>query len=204
VIGRRGELDPLAVAGVEYFGQRVSPINCLGDSVVGLFGNQPAAGAQRRCHAAQSASGITQVYEKQPAVDQVVAAGFDLIAGDVTPAHLNVRRNQIAEEPRINVDRDDLPLRTHATGKPAHRRAGAGTDLQTAPSRSHADRIEVPERRRIPLGLNKPQAHKLVPRLRSCGEVASSPRHEQSSHDQPFPAAIRVSTSVGDGCPRRP
>ena len=117
-------------------------------------------------------------------MDQVVAGGFDLIAGDVTPAHLNVRLNQIAEEPAINVDRDDPPPRTHATGKPAHHRAGAGTDLQTAPSRSHADRIEVPERRRIALGLNKPQAHKLVPRLRSCGEVASSPRHEEYFGDQ--------------------
>ena len=55
---------------------------------------------------------------------------------DVAPAHLAVRLTRIAEEPRINVDRDDPPVRAHATGEPAHHRAGAGAGLHPQLRRS--------------------------------------------------------------------
>ena len=57
---------------MEGLGQRVGGIKRLNSAVIGFFGDQPAARAQRRYHAPQYVSGIIHVRQERPAVNEIV------------------------------------------------------------------------------------------------------------------------------------
>jgi hypothetical protein len=158
----------------ECLGQRVSGIKRLNNAEIGVFGDQPAPRAQRRRHAPQYVSGIIHVHQERPAVNEIVCGWLDVILRDVAAAHLHVRRAQIAEKPRIQIDRDDPPSATHPLGKPAHHRASASADLQTTPALPDTDTVETSEGPRIAQCLQQLQASQFVVRLGIGREVAAT------------------------------
>lgn len=65
--------------------------------------------------------------KQQPAVDEVERFLLHLVGQDVAPA--SVDPGLVLEEAGVQIDRDDLAVRTNLIAEPARDRAATGADI---------------------------------------------------------------------------
>ena len=126
------------------------------------------------------------MHEKQSAVDQVVAGGFDVIAGDVAPAHLNVGSTRL---PR-NLDALHVALRLKALADPARVKIMSNLFSPSSGEENSGDLAAA-------LGLTESTVSHHLTQLRRAGLVESE-RRGMNVYHRPHRDAIGALCAVLD------
>jgi hypothetical protein len=113
---------------------------------VEVLDQEVAAGTQRGRHPTQRLTPVGDVREHEPRVDEVEAALRRVVLRDVVTAHLHPGRCHAVDPGRVDVGREDEPVRPGLLRQPRRHGRPTRADLPAAPSRADAERDDVPAR----------------------------------------------------------
>jgi hypothetical protein len=118
---------------------------------VHLLGDEHTAGPQRRDEAVQGERGVGEPREQQTHVDEVVLVLRQVVDEHVVHADVEVRPREVAKDGRVEVGRDDGPVRADAVAQPR------GMHPLPAPTSRHRDpgRTPIASRWRIDPGSSR-------------------------------------------------